>query len=974
MGRKHILLLDQDLVSLKVSDTNLRRHGYLVYTSSSGRDALKRMRYARPDVIICDVQLRDQSGFDFRNSLVAEPGLADLPFMFTAERSSTEAKVRALQLGVEIFLVKPLYTSELLSRIQLVLSQRESEALEKTKGRTIQGALAERSLADLISMAHKHQHSCSITLNRDQDAGRLYFHRGDLVDAEYGELVGERALFRLLTWREGKYDIRFKLTVREPTIQKGTDTLLLEGLNRADEWHAVMEQLPDLNQVYEIAFNELRKSLNELPAELNPLIKLFDGRLTLAQIVDLSPFDDLDAMTILSRLHFEGFLAPVATSRGHSMENIRDWLGFAGRDVSRAAEPVPDARNALDQTMAPERVLAERSVQPVPTALIETDQTEPVPDELTSGVDAAPKEKASGPPPIPRPQRPVAPPAATTQVVIPDMRIDDTIIDDQTPAALAARMMKGRIAEAISRELSEEAGADSDQHTLGEELLLDNFDHQVRTPAVTPPHVFAPAVAEGYRAPHDAAPPGAAAMITVPEEFVRTDNYEKSSLVEDGGDVAESESAAQKTPSAKLTLDFTPQPAALEHLMGSNASSLSPEQPASKKHNLSRALDAAIETLDGQTAERSGKVIPFNKSGTSSGIAAAAALEPTPEPAPEQTPETETEADPGSSIDDPFFFSDGFRHDSFSDVAPPKRRFRFTKGMALSLLLASVLIGMISYTIYRSTRYIPRKDPLDVEDRESRPGWRSRKPQPGTTPLRPLAPDQPLKTATAKLPGKKPPTNVVAKLTPKPVSPTAKSPGVITTVGKSNPKPTTPGLKTPAPKTQPGVAPLSAKQPKETTPPTTVQVTPPMVRKKTPGVKRKKPAPEKREAAQRLYAAATKAHRAGARQKNRAQLQRAARLYRRVLALDAKHTKARVALSQVYLELKNTKEATRTLQTVTKSNPKNAIAFLSLGATYQRKGNKRAAIGAYRKYLKLAPGGKYAREVRKIVLRLQREL
>src|SRR5205823_11381557 len=90
----------------------------------------------------------------------------------------------------------------------------------------------------------------------------------------------------------------------------------MEGMRRVDEWGRLLEQLPPLSTVFEVDHAQLLERLNEIPDELNGILKLFDGKRTLLDVVDGSPFEDLSTLSTITKLYFEGLLIPRSDSEG----------------------------------------------------------------------------------------------------------------------------------------------------------------------------------------------------------------------------------------------------------------------------------------------------------------------------------------------------------------------------------------------------------------------------------------------------------------------------------------------------------------------------------------------------------------------------------------------------------------------------------------------------------------------------------
>ena len=151
----------------------------------------------------------------------------------------------------------------------------------------------------------------------------MWFRDGKVIDAELGALRGEEAVYRLLVWSEEDFEVDFRVPDREDVIEVGTSVLVMEGMRRADEWGRLIEQLPALETVYEVDHDALLDRLSEIPDELNGIHRLIDGKRTLAEVVDESPFEDLSTLQTLSKLYFESLLIPVHDSRCRRMRPRR---------------------------------------------------------------------------------------------------------------------------------------------------------------------------------------------------------------------------------------------------------------------------------------------------------------------------------------------------------------------------------------------------------------------------------------------------------------------------------------------------------------------------------------------------------------------------------------------------------------------------------------------------------------------------
>ena len=308
MAKRNLLLVDSDPRSLRVLEVSLRKAGYSVTTSADVDGALELTELTEPDMILADTRLPGKDGFALVAALKARPKWAEIPLVFLSSDPSVESRVRGLELGVEDYLTKPVYIREILTRVNLVMQRKEREGLSRTSKTRFAGALADMGLVDLLQTIDVSRKSGVLQLTSNGKNGSVYFQDGRVLDAELGDLSAEAAIYRFLLWNEGEFELDFREVRREDKLGVSTQGLLMEGMRRLDEWSRLQEQLPSLGTVFDVNYDELSHRLSEIPDEINEVLKLFDGRRTLAQVIDQSRGDDLANLNSINKLYFEGFL------------------------------------------------------------------------------------------------------------------------------------------------------------------------------------------------------------------------------------------------------------------------------------------------------------------------------------------------------------------------------------------------------------------------------------------------------------------------------------------------------------------------------------------------------------------------------------------------------------------------------------------------------------------------------------------
>lgn len=100
------------------------------------------------------------------------------------------------------------------------------------------GAVAGLSLTDVIQLKGHNKYTGAISVEYGDSHGVIYFVDGEIIHAEQGEESGEQAIYEIIKWPGGSFNIHPEMTSNVCTIHYRTDFLLLEALRRLDEENA----------------------------------------------------------------------------------------------------------------------------------------------------------------------------------------------------------------------------------------------------------------------------------------------------------------------------------------------------------------------------------------------------------------------------------------------------------------------------------------------------------------------------------------------------------------------------------------------------------------------------------------------------------------------------------------------------------------------------------------------------------------
>ncbi|MDZ7841741.1 MAG: response regulator [Gammaproteobacteria bacterium] len=133
----HIVIVDDDAEIRSLLEDYLRRNGYEASSASGGRELTRVLERRRADLIVLDVMMPGEDGFDVCRRLRAE---SSIPIIMLTARGEDTDKIVGLELGADDYLAKPFNPRELLARIKGVLRRARSLPGE-TAGAPEQGCL-----------------------------------------------------------------------------------------------------------------------------------------------------------------------------------------------------------------------------------------------------------------------------------------------------------------------------------------------------------------------------------------------------------------------------------------------------------------------------------------------------------------------------------------------------------------------------------------------------------------------------------------------------------------------------------------------------------------------------------------------------------------------------------------------------------------------------------------------------------------
>jgi hypothetical protein len=132
---------------------------------------------------------------------------------------------------------KPFFLKEATQRIKRVIDKIALEKMAKNVPRdgVLRGSLSQMNVIDLMQSLEMGRKSCLLTLSNEGERCEVYFSEGQVTHAAYGPLTGDAAVFKVLRWAGGNFQVDFEGKTKEQTTTLNTQGLLMEGLRLLDE-------------------------------------------------------------------------------------------------------------------------------------------------------------------------------------------------------------------------------------------------------------------------------------------------------------------------------------------------------------------------------------------------------------------------------------------------------------------------------------------------------------------------------------------------------------------------------------------------------------------------------------------------------------------------------------------------------------------------------------------------------------------
>ena len=230
-----ILLVDDNPMVLGMLRQSLSQLA-IVSTATDGADALLKAVDDPPDLLVSDYRMPGMDGRQLVEKLKSRSATAGVSVILLATKNDISEKL-SQQDPADDFVEKPFFLKEATHRIKRVIDKIALEKMAKAASTDgiLRGSLSQMNVIDLVQSLEMGRKSCLLTMTNEGEKCELYFTEGQIVHAAYGALTGDEAVFKVLRWTGGNFQVDFSGKTKVQTTHLNTQGLLMEGLRRLDE-------------------------------------------------------------------------------------------------------------------------------------------------------------------------------------------------------------------------------------------------------------------------------------------------------------------------------------------------------------------------------------------------------------------------------------------------------------------------------------------------------------------------------------------------------------------------------------------------------------------------------------------------------------------------------------------------------------------------------------------------------------------
>ncbi len=220
---KRVLIVEDSKLVRSFFTKTLARYEekFDVFTAENGVDAIGFMNNLLPDLVMTDLDMPVMDGFELL--VYMNKNHPDMPMFVMTAKGSPEVKEKINALGSIKYFEKPVDIEYL------------AECIMDELGSGAKGQLQGISLASFLQLIEIESKSCTLSVSARGEKGVLTCLKGELINAQIGELKGLDAAHKMISWETASIEILNTATNTDREINAPLMSIIMEGTRQKDE-------------------------------------------------------------------------------------------------------------------------------------------------------------------------------------------------------------------------------------------------------------------------------------------------------------------------------------------------------------------------------------------------------------------------------------------------------------------------------------------------------------------------------------------------------------------------------------------------------------------------------------------------------------------------------------------------------------------------------------------------------------------
>ena len=244
--KARILIVEDEPSVLNLFRYLLTDGGYSVSAAQSGSEAMEKLSEGF-DLVLTNLKMEGMKVLE----LVKEQS-PETAVIVVTDYATLDSVIKAMRQGADDYINKTEIVTKVLPSVEKALKKRrlrqkfietvKQQAVDEMINTTVSGNLRDMSLTSIVQILCNDMRSARLVLRQlnsmpdgEEQEGVIFFENGQIIHAAAGSLRGAEAVYELLGWVEGSFQMESNVVAPRQTITVPWTDLLLEGTNRLDE-------------------------------------------------------------------------------------------------------------------------------------------------------------------------------------------------------------------------------------------------------------------------------------------------------------------------------------------------------------------------------------------------------------------------------------------------------------------------------------------------------------------------------------------------------------------------------------------------------------------------------------------------------------------------------------------------------------------------------------------------------------------